>query len=454
MNKYSGLFPLGEVRDDFVPKGDYTKQSFADWEAERLWPYVWQLACRLEEIPEVGNYYTYDIIDDSIIVVRTDETTISAFHNACSHRGLPLTKGVGSAKSLVCPFHGWKYELDGQCSDIIDEDDWGSCLSKADVGLKSVKVGVWGGAVFINMDPDCQPLEEFINPVDKYCDNFEFDKLRYRWYKTTIMPANWKLVLDAFNEFYHVQKTHRQMLAFTDDYSNSAGFGRHSKVWYTSGSGVPFNRSPRLTPKEEPDFRNYVLNFVENFDRDLKAMVTPRAYKAAQRLRTEVLASASPEEVLTKWVEFHIEAAHADGAGWPENLTPEYMQESGLDWHVFPNTIFLHGSVDGVLWYRVRPNGNDPDSAIFDIWSLERYGEGQEPKLEREFYENWRDAEWPRIYMQDFENLDYHQRGMKSRGFDGGRANPVQERAIPHFHRTLRRFMNDPHQHPDPESEE
>ena len=170
-------------------------------------------------------------------------------------------------------------------------------------------------------------------------------------------------------------------------------------------------------------------------------MVTPRNYEATQRLRTEVAADASPVEVLTKWVQFQMEAAEADGSGWPADLTPDYIEKSGLDWHVFPNTIFLHGTIDGVLWYRVRPNGHDPQSCIFDIWSLQRYGEGKEPEIEREFYADWRDTTWPKIYEQDFMNIPEVQKGMRSRAFEASRPNPVQERAIVNFHQQLRQFM-------------
>jgi len=441
------------VEDDFVPKDAYLSQEFAQLEADRLWPYVWQLACRLEEIPEVGDYYTYDIVDDSIIVVRVSESEVKAYHNTCSHRGLPITQGTGNARGFQCRFHGWRYSLDGTCTEVIDRGDWKGALQDEAIRLKEVKVGIWGGAVFINMDLDCQPLEDFIRPVNEYCDKFEFEKLRYRWYKTVIMPANWKVVAEVFNEFYHVQQAHRQLLAFTDDYSASKGFGRHSKVWYTSNGAVPFSRSPRLAPKDVPDYRQLVLDFVENFNRDLMAMVTQRSYDATQRLRTEVPASASPQEVLAKWFQFQMEACEADGSGWPSELTPEYIERSGLDWHVFPNTIFLHGTVDGVLWYRVRPNGSDPNSSIFDVAALERFGPGKAPKLVREFLEDWRDTDWPLIYAQDFINLSHIQRGMKSRGFVGLRTNPLQERAISNFHRSLRRFLKDPKDHPDPESE-
>jgi len=442
-------FPTEVIRDDYIPKEDYFSREFMQLEEERLWPKIWQIACRLEEIPNRGDFVTYDIVDDSIIVVRVDADTVKAYHNVCPHRGRRLAEGCGHSTQFACRFHGWRFDLEGKNIRIVDPEDWGDRLAVGEVDLQSVRAETWGGAVWINMDLDAEPLLDFLRPMRDYVDKFEFEKLRYRWYKTVIMQANWKVVAEFFNEFYHVQQAHPQVLPFTNDYSKSGGFGRHGMMWFAAEGAVPLDRSPRLTPKEEPDYRKIVLNFVETYDRDLAAMVTPRNVEATRRLMTEVAADASPTEVLAKWAQFRVEAGEADGSGWPEDLAPEYMEASGLDWHVFPNTIFLHGTVDGVLWYRVRPNGHDPESCIFDVWSLERYGEGKEPKLVREFYQDWRDTEWPKIYEQDFINIPEVQKGMRSRAFSAARPNPVQEQAIVNFHRHLRQFMGQGDIHDD-----
>jgi phenylpropionate dioxygenase-like ring-hydroxylating dioxygenase large terminal subunit len=438
-----------DVRDDFIPKEVYYKQDFADLEAQHLWPYVWQIACRLEEIPEVGDYLTYNIVDDSIIIVRTGENTVQAHHNACPHRGRPLTEGTGNTKQFVCAFHGWRYKLNGENIKVVDKADWGGCLNSDDINLKKVQCDTWGGFVFINMDLRAASLVSFLDPIPEYCDKFEFDKLRFRWYKTAIMPANWKTVLGFFNEFYHVQQAHQQLLEFTNDYSRSGSFGRHSQIWYDADGSVPFKRSPRLPYSPEPPLKKHIVDFAENYNRDLRAMVSERNYAAIQRLKHEVADDAPPDEVMSKWVEFQIEAAVKDGAGWPMELTAEYIEKSGLDWHAFPNTIFLHGLIDSVLWYRVRPNGNNPDACIFDVWALDRYAPGAEPVLQREHYTDWRDGDWGLIYEQDFHNIPEVQKGFKSRGFGGERTNPIQERAISNFHRQLRRFLQDPYDNPE-----
>jgi hypothetical protein len=145
-----------------------------------------------------------------------------------------------------------------------------------------------------------------------------------------------------------------------------------------------------------------------------------------------------------KALAFQREAAIASGAGWPD-ITMEQFGKSGTDWHVFPNLVFLHWP-DGVLAYRSRPDGHNPDSCIFDIWSLVRFPPGAEPPLKREFYhgrDDWKTntvENFGLILSQDFQNMGEVQNGMKSRGFRGARPNPLQESVITNFHRTLREY--------------
>jgi phenylpropionate dioxygenase-like ring-hydroxylating dioxygenase large terminal subunit len=429
----------------YVSKNSFLDPQFVRIEAERLWPRVWQIACRLEELPSVGRFVTYDVADESLIVIRTGPDTIKAFHNSCRHRGMRLLENTGQCRQIVCPFHGWRWNLEGNNTLVVDRKDWGDTLSDQDLRLREALVDTWGGFVFINMDLNAEPLQTFLSPINERCRNYEFDKLRFRWYRTVVLPCNWKLAVEAFDESYHVQQTHRQVLNWVEDYSNSGAFGRHSAFWYPTDvdATLQMTGSKRLNRQPLPDAREYILGFVEHFHHELAAMITPRAYEATQRLRTEVAPDASPTEVLMKWAQFQQEAAVADGAGWPP-ITLDDIKNSFVDWHMFPNTVFLHSSVDGVLWYRARPNGDDPESCIFDIWSLVRYAPGAEPPLVREHYDDWHDCKWGQILTQDFTNLERLQKGMKSMSFQQLRPNPVQEVPIANFHRALDEFVAAP----------
>src|SRR2546426_2970850 len=92
---------------DRIPKQRYYDPEFFALEAELFWPRVWQMACRLEEIPNAGDFVEYQILDQSIVVVRTDDMEVKAFYNVCRHRGVKLVEGRGNRPSgFTCSFHG------------------------------------------------------------------------------------------------------------------------------------------------------------------------------------------------------------------------------------------------------------------------------------------------------------------------------------------------------------
>jgi hypothetical protein len=116
------------------------------------------------------------------------------------------------------------------------------------------------------------------------------------------------------------------------------------------------------------------------------------------------------------------------------------MMQTGIDWHVFPNTIILPG-ITFALCYRARPHGNNPDSCIFEVYVIERFPEGEEPETQWVHEPDATEEKWLKILSQDFQNMPKVQQGMKSRGFPGTRPSPVQEVAVIHFHETLARYM-------------
>src|SRR5262245_42546404 len=106
-------FERGEPYEDTgpIPKECFISKEWWDLEVEHVWKKVWQFACRENEIPNVGDYYTHEIVGQSILIVRETATSIRAFHNVCLHRGTRLVEGCGHAQQLVCSFHGWRYGL-------------------------------------------------------------------------------------------------------------------------------------------------------------------------------------------------------------------------------------------------------------------------------------------------------------------------------------------------------
>ncbi len=118
---------------------------------------------------------------------------------------------------------------------------WATGLS-----LHEIKVDTWAGFVFVNFDPACEPLARHLAPVPEYTDCYEFEKMRYRWYKSVRLPCNWKVALEAFSEGYHVFGTHPQLLDCQgDDVTRSFTFGKHGMFGYPAPARPPGAPSPR-----------------------------------------------------------------------------------------------------------------------------------------------------------------------------------------------------------------
>jgi phenylpropionate dioxygenase-like ring-hydroxylating dioxygenase large terminal subunit len=426
----------------------FLSPDYAKAEAQKLWPRVWQMAGRVEELRVVGSYLTYEIGDDSIIVVRTAADKLKAFHNVCQHRGRRLIStqpgqvhACGQKDRFVCGFHGWAYSLEGKNVHVLDKQDWKGALTEERTALSEVKVDTWGGWIFVNMDPNCVSLREFLEPAASILDAFEFEKMRFKWRQWVIYPANWKTSIEAFMEPYHVAGTHTQLLKYGQFYAYSKAYGLHGvsgfderdkKMQMSESSSVT-----RVGAGADPRVSTYELAR-ENYETVNYAASTETLVNAAKRLVNELPEGTSPQEVIKHWMA----SARADdakrGVIWP-TISPQNMAEAGLAWHIFPNMSVLQG-MTFALCYRTRPYGDDPNKCIFESYALERYPAGQEPKTEWVYAEPTAEK-WGSVLAQDFSNMSEVQKGMKSRGFRGTLPNPHQERKVTNFHRNLATFM-------------
>jgi phenylpropionate dioxygenase-like ring-hydroxylating dioxygenase large terminal subunit len=425
----------------------YTSEAYARAERDKMWRKLWQHTCRLEEIPNVGDYVTYDILDDSILIVRTAPDKVVAYHNVCQHRGRRLVDtpkgaahGCGKTKQFVCGFHGWRWDLNGENIYVLDKDDWKGALTDERIRLKQVKVDTWGGWVWINMDLNCEPLLDFIGPVARMLDPFEFEKMRYRWRQWVVFDCNWKTALEAFIESHHVEGTHPQLLKYAEFYTWSQTVGPHSVHGFdTRAAKHDTDVANTLMRPGLGDARISAAELQREVMETVNASTTQTFVDAAARLVHELPEGTPPDKVMAHFLESARKDDAARGVIWPE-VPAEHYAKTGIDWHVFPNMSIQHGYTF-CLVYRTRPHPSfDPDKCIFEAAVMERYPEGKEPKTE------WVHAEptvekWRSVLVQDFNNMAAVQKGMKSMGFHGTLPNPKQERPVTNFHRTLAKYM-------------
>ena len=405
---------------DRVPKQRYYDPDFFRLEAEQLWPRVWQMACRLEEIPQPRDFVEYEILDQSVVVVRADDGGAVAFQNACRHRGVRVAEGCGTCPDgFTCPFHGWRYEPDGTNRAVTRRRTFAEHnLRDGDLDLTPVRCEVWGGCAWINLDPGAPPLRACIEPVATVLDAWKIEALRTEWWYACRLPVNWKLAEEAFVEQYHVLEAHPQLR-------------------------IPGRLPPRDPASFDPRaFVEAELTYLRTMSEGMDGMVHATDVRIAEGLRGIEL-PADPALAMATWhrtlndavVRWHREAGH-DVPDLNE------LEERGMNepmGYVFPHW-FVLPMYSSASSYRFRPLG--PEETLMEIWSLTRAPAGAQPARPSppEVWEH-DDPRWPPIPAQDFSNLPRQQKGLHARGFEYMRLSEQLEGHIANLHRVLDGFL-------------
>ena len=192
-----------------IPAGRYVDPQFVTLETGYLWKKSWLFAVHADELPEPGSYRLWRKTGAPILIVRGKDDQIRAFYNTCRHRGGPLVKDAqGTVRGLVCGYHGWTYDLEGNLKNLRDRRDFVdldmSCRSLIPVRCESL-----GRLVFISEDPDAPPLREYLGPIPSHFDEFQPDQLRLVNHQSWEINCNVKVLLDAFLEVYHLKSIHQ-----------------------------------------------------------------------------------------------------------------------------------------------------------------------------------------------------------------------------------------------------
>jgi len=426
--------PFRIVRPELVPTKRYYDPDFYALECERLWPHVWQMACRLEQIPEVGDWIEYSNLGKSVIVIRT-KTGVKAFHNHCRHRGVPLTDGGHGncqTKGFICPFHGWRWNMDGECTfvygrHLFSED----LLDKGELHLRPCRVETWGGCAFINFDDAAPSFRDSMGPVLDRLEAHGMSNLRSEWWFATVLPANWKTAMEAFMEGYHVMKTHPQLQQAVPSLYNT----RYSND--TGGVGLPIN--PHLTVRENIHAQ---FEHMKLLSAGMAGMVHAKELAIAEQL-LDVDLPEDPAQAVQVWygmVQDQItKQLRAKGEDVPDLNAVCVSDPLNAVEFLFPN-YFLLPFFTGMSSYRIRPLG--PESCLFELWSLTNFAEGEAPPPPMEpTILPYDSQEFPQIPRQDYSNIPIQQKGMHSEGFEYMRLSKDVEGLISNYHRLIDGYL-------------
>ena len=205
----------------YVDSRIYTDEALFEEEREKIFEKVWGLVCHESEVPNAYDFRRCQHMSGKeLLVVRGKDMKIRTFYNQCPHRGNVLAyEPSGNAKRITCIFHLWSFDTKGSCVEITRErEGYQDRLSKKDVGLREVKTEVGlGGFVWVNIDDNCGPLEEFIDgSLDCFQEELTTEPLEIISYHKSVVNSNYKLWHDTNRELYHEYlHRHNRMVAVT-----------------------------------------------------------------------------------------------------------------------------------------------------------------------------------------------------------------------------------------------
>jgi phenylpropionate dioxygenase-like ring-hydroxylating dioxygenase large terminal subunit len=379
-----------------IPTAWYLDQAIHDLEVEKIWKKSWQVACREEDLLDVGDTWVYDIASISIVLVKASKTEIKAFYNACLHRGVALRKCNGHVSVLQCPFHGFTWSLNGTLKMIPSPENFPH-INRKDYSLPEVYVGRWGGFVFVNLDPDCLPLETYIGDFPQHFSNMPWETRAKTAHVQKILPCNWKAAQEAFMEAWHVMTTHPQMAI------NSGERCSHQDAWDNYSRGILPNCTTSDMIGTTPSPQKVYEIQMGRFDDSPPLPPIPEGMSAR-----EAYVNTSRQMLRPVW------GPVVDKVSDSELIDIFYYT-------LFPNFHPFGGTQSVALLF--RPNGNDPNSCIMDLMIITPVDRSKGPVRGAEVHRLKDDEDFSAapelgflgmLFSQDISNLQEITRGMRN----------------------------------------
>lgn len=420
---------LGDEDIDF---DRYTDRAFFDREMDLMWTRTWQWACREEHIPQAGDYYVYEVGPHSALIVRDDDMSVRGYINSCLHRGTKFRQGgtSGHTDEIRCPFHGWTWSLKGTLERIPYAWD-APHVTDRDFSLPEIRTGLWGGFVFINFDPNAEPLEDYIAPMPEHMANFNMADRYVELHIEKELFCNWKAAKEAFIENYHTQETHPQLLMGSNDEGTQYDvFNDHVSRFFCAFA-VP---SPLIDPV--PSEQELVDTMLVGDRTMLGDDVIVGDGESARIVMARVLRKTLGEIYKT------------DLGRYTDTEMIDVSQ-----YGLFPNMI-LFPQLSLPMVYRFRPIGDDPQRTLFELLILRPSPDDGEPPAHAEPVRLSEEESFTTIegfdpilghvYDQDTGNLRAQQEGFRAARKKGETLLNYQEVRVRLMHQTLDRYLDTP----------
>ena len=475
-------YPSGVTK---VPAHRYFSKAEHDKEVEKLWKRVWQMACHESDIPNVGDTHVYDIASLSYLIVRISENEVKAFPNACLHRGRALCDNHRrELKVFRCPFHGWSWHLDGKLKEIPGHWDFPS-VTEEEYSLSEIKVDKWDGFFFINPDPNCEPLADFIGDFGRHF-KVPFARRFKAAHLIKRLPCNWKVAQEAFMESYHVVATHPELLgSFSDVNSKYDVWGNFSRAMSASGYPSPHTQLKENAQECYPDGKAYQSmthmlsgHTYRRIEENLVEVELPNGKKGRFTEHAEYISGdvKSADIQMCSWVggkimegqeddpmvypsdplEYRSSTAENRRNAMREHFGSKVDEISDADlndaiyYSLFPN---ISPWADfNPIFYRFKPDGDNPEQSLHEVMYLIPLPDGAPmPEPAKCTFLDIDDdytlatdigSNLAKIFNQDYVNHRMVQKGLHSHPKGETIFASYQESKIRHFHDTLNLWLD------------
>jgi phenylpropionate dioxygenase-like ring-hydroxylating dioxygenase large terminal subunit len=390
-----------------VPTDRYYSADFARREHERLWLRTWQVVGRADDIPAGGDWFEYRLRDQSWIVVRGRDDVIRGFVNACRHRGNAFCEGKGRAARFNCPYHNWSYGLDGKLLAAARPDFDGTLEEfvgrKEDLGLIEVPVETFAGFIFLNPDRKAAPLKDYLGEAVDLLAPYRIEEMiPYGFNVREAIDCNWKVIMDAFQEGYHIQGVHPELIPAMDESRERYRFyGDHSVATAPFGSSnmAEADLDQQIAAIHAlPGTFPAVGDCLPRFD---------ELVKGCRDAGEEVpLRSLLQQAMRESWL-----AKGLDVSG----LTDNQLSDNHF-WILFPNFFLTIHAGEATMIMSFPHADGDPNRCYWHVQNLQWFPSDQRAAMRTELTVVPEGEHYPYFLAleQDWEQMQHQQRGLRN----------------------------------------
>jgi phenylpropionate dioxygenase-like ring-hydroxylating dioxygenase large terminal subunit len=424
--------PMPRLSDRPIEGSRYWSHDFMGREWDGIWTKAWLIGGLAAQVAQPGDFFTYDIGRESVLVTHGEDGRIRAFYNVCPHRGKRLVmEQQGHSKRIACSYHGWRFTHEGELNFVPGPEDFAGGNPCGKVTLEEVKCEVFASFVWVNLDLAAAPLADHLGPVAHQIAGYRMEQMHRTHWVTLEGDWNWKCVQDNFNESYHLPFVHPQTRFVMEQSYKDCQFDLYA----------PQGHARMFMPGSRParSLRGHTDTVLEMMAKELIYWgLDPEDFREDPLRTRAALQQAKRERGAEKGYDF----SHFHDA----QLTDHFH------YTIFPNISFSL-KPDGCIWLRADPHPTDPERCYFDMWYFTWFPEGVDRYYAYSMGQEV-DRTTPVPHQrgvvgelscgpgidQDVSIWSEQQKGLRSRGYKGGHL-AGQEARVRFFHDTIDRWV-------------